>query len=598
MGGIPDDLIEEIRAQADIVQIVGEHVPLRRSGRTYRGPCPLHGGERPNFSVDPQRGIFKCFVCGQGGDVFAFPMKRLGLGFLDAVRYVAERTGIRIPESAPAPAYEPHGDLREALAFAAEFYRRQLWETDEGAVARAYLERREVPRPVAEELGLGYAPAGWRALRDAAHTHGIGDDVLERAGLVKRSERARDPYDHFRARLLFPIEDLRRRVVGFGGRTLGDDPEVPRYLNSPDTPVFHKGRLLYGLARSRAAIRRAGCALVVEGYMDYVSLVARGIENVVAPLGTGCTPEQAQVLARYTDRAVLLYDHDAAGLRATFRAADELLRAGIHPHVATLPPAEDPDSLVRRGGAEALRPFVDGAVDVLERKIQILRERGFLESVDGRRRAVEALLPTVRAAADEALRDIYLDRVAQATGVRRATLERALREQRPGRKPRAVRGAETPPPPPRLGPERKILVLALREPGWVADVARRVGPDDFLDPRYRELFRRVVAWAPSALAEPATAREQWAAALPPELRELGQEIANDPEEFTDARAALEHSVARLVERRRRRERMERRRQLTQRPDDEEWMRYLVEIQEERARARPAPSEVGQGPEDA
>lgn len=583
MPGIPEDLIEEIRAQADIVQIVGEQVALRRSGRTYRGACPLHGGERPNFSVDPQRGIFKCFVCGEAGDVFAFPMKRLGLSFTEAVRYVAERTGIQVPERPTGPDQDPHGDLREAVAFAADWFCRQLWETDEGKVARDYLRGREVPEPAAQELGLGYAPEAWRALRDAARAHGIADDVLERAGLVKRSEKVKEPFDHFRGRCIFPIEDLRNRPLGFGGRTLRDDPGAPKYLNSPDTPIFHKGRLLYGLARSRGAIRREGCVLVVEGYMDYVSLAARGIENVVAPLGTGLTPEQARILARYAPRAVLLFDNDAAGLRATFRAGDELLRAGVHPHVATLPPGEDPDSLVRRRGRQGFQPSVDDAVDALERKVQILTERGFLESIDGKRRAVDALLPTVRAAADEALRDLYIDRVAQVTGVRRATLERELRTRRPAAPPgRARSPASAGSGPPRLGPERKVLILLLRDESLVETVARQLQAEEFQNPEYREIYRGLL----QCRSLGGDRESRWAKTFPPDLLERVHELAQDPEEFTDPEAVLRDSVDRMVERRRRSRRDELKRRLAITPDDEERMKLLVQIQEDRRAAGP------------
>ena len=570
MAGIPEDLIEEIRTQADILQIVGEHVPLRRSGRTYRGPCPLHGGEKPNFSVDPQRGIFKCFVCGESGDVFSFPMKRLGLNFVDAVRYVAERAGIEVPETG-GPVEDPHRDLREAIAFAADWYRRQLWESDEGKIARDYLERRDVPREAAESFGLGYAPDAWRALRDAAHGHEIDDDRLERAGLVKRSEKAKEPYDHFRGRLIFPIEDLRGRPIGFGGRTLRDDPAAPKYLNSPDTPIFHKGRLLHGLARARNAIRREECALLVEGFMDHLSLAARGIENVVAPLGTGLTRDQATLLGRYAGRAVLLYDSDAAGLRATFRAGDELLRAGVHPHVGTLPPGEDPDSLVRGAGAEAIRSLLDGAVDVLDRKVQILAERGFFDSIDGKRRAVDALLPTVRAAADETLRDLYLDRVAQVTGVRRVTLDRELRSEPPSRRPAARPEERTGPP--RLGPERKVLVLLLRDRSLREAVARELVPEDFQTVDYREIYRGLLE---SAAEE---ANQPWLERMPPDRVELVHELTHDPEEFTDPERVLRNSVDRLRARRLRHRREDLKQRLTAAPDDEEKMKILVQIQD-------------------
>ena len=440
---IADELIEEIRAQADITQIVGDHVTLRRTGRTYRGPCPLHGGEGPNFSVDPERGLFKCFVCGEGGDVFSFPMKLLGLDFLDAVRYVAEKTGIQVPERGGREEEDPHKDLREALIFAADFFQNQLWETKPGESARRYLmERRGLPEDAIRKFGLGYAPDSWRALREAAAVHELGDEVLVAAGLIKESERAKEPFDLFRGRLMFPFYDVRGKPIGFGGRDLTGGDDVPKYINSPDSPLFHKGRTVYGLNWSRNAIRREEVVMVVEGQMDFISLAANGVENVAAPLGTALTEGQARLLSRYTKKALLLYDSDRAGLRATFKAADQLLAAGVHPSVVTLPGGEDPDSIVRRGGAKALKEYTEAAIDVVDRKIQILEGRGFLDSIEGKRRSVDALLPTVRAAADEALRDIYLDRISTVTGVLRGTLQRELQRSHPVRRP-----SEAPPAP-------------------------------------------------------------------------------------------------------------------------------------------------------
>ncbi|HEX2094332.1 MAG TPA: DNA primase, partial [Longimicrobiaceae bacterium] len=422
---IPDAVIEEVRLRGDLVEIVSEHTRLKRSGRTFRGPCPLHGGEGPNFSVDPQRNIFKCFVCGESGDIFSFPMKHLGMDFLEAVRYVAARAGVEILEREERrPEDDPHRRLYDVNQFAAEWFRRRLRDEGEGRRAREYLQSRGIGRESAERFGLGWAPEEWTAFGDAARKQGISNDLLLAVGLVKEpKQQGREPYDAFRGRIVFPIEDLGGRVVAFGGRILGAAEEhVPKYLNSPESPIYHKGETLYGLVWSRGAIRKAEAVLVVEGYMDYVSLAAHGVENAVAPLGTAMTPEQADLVSRYAPRAILLYDSDRAGLRATFRAGDELLRAGVEVLVATLPEGEDPDSLVRSRGEKALRRYLDDAVDVLERKLQILEERGYLGDVEGIRRGLDRLLPTLRAPKDAVLQDLYVDKVAQRTGVTRETL--------------------------------------------------------------------------------------------------------------------------------------------------------------------------------
>lgn len=561
---IADELIEQVRAQADIVQIIGEHVTLKRSGKTYRGPCPLHGGEGPNFSVDPQRGIFKCFVCDEGGDVFSFPMKHLGMEFLDAVRYVAERAGVHIPERDERDDRpDPYRELREAVAFAAEWFQRQLWDEPGGQAALRYLrEERGLPEEAVRRFGLGYAPDSWRALREAAAVHEIGDEVLLSAGLVRESERAREPYDLFRGRLIFPIRDLRDRPIGFGGRRLDDSDDAPKYINTPDTPIFHKGRLIYGLNWSRHAIRREERALLVEGYTDFISLAARDVENVVAPLGTSLTEDQAALLSRYTREAVLLYDSDPAGLRATFRAADELLRAGVHPRVATLPANEDPDSIIRREGRSGLQRHIHDAVDVVDRKIQILNERGYLDSIEGRRRAVDALMPTVRASADGALRDIYLDRVASVTGVRRTTLERELREEaapfrRSSARKRTKRTEPEEPSIPRLGPERKLLLLLIRDPSLLGTVSEAVDPEDFRQTEYREIYEALLAVADELeAAEPGHLElpDGWLDGLSASAQGITDELLRDPEELTHPEGVLDDAVTRL-----RRRRLERKR---------------------------------------
>lgn len=551
--GIPDSVIEEVRARADLVEIVSAHTRLKRSGRTFRGPCPLHGGEGPNFSVDPEKNLFKCFVCGEGGDLFSFPMQLLGLDFLDAVRYVAERAGVEIPAPGPGPGGDPdspHTHLYEANAFAAELFRKGLGG-DEGGEARTYLEERGIGGKERERFGLGWALERWDSLLEAARVHGVPDQTLLELGLARRSRRTeQELYDSFRGRVIFPIEDLAGKVVGFGGRVLGGVGEhVPKYLNSPETPVFHKSELLYGLGWSKGAIRRERTALVVEGYMDYLSLAASGVANVVAPLGTALTPEQAALISRYAERAVLLYDSDKAGLRATFRSGDELLRAGVQVLVATLPAGEDPDSLVRSGGPAALSEYLDDAVDVLERKLQILERRGFLADAAGRRRAVDSLVPTVSATRDEALRDVYLARVSEKTGVSRPVLEReTARDERgpPAAEPRRYRsfhpqGREADQEAVKgMGAERNILLLLLRDESWLERTARELSPGDFRHPEYRALYQGLL------LIEGARdAGGEWLGRLPPGALPFAEELLGSGEDVGAPEQYFEHNLRRL-----------------------------------------------------
>ncbi len=584
---IPDSLVEEVRSRADIVELIGEQLPLKKAGKEYRALCPFHQEKTPSFYVVPGKGFYKCFGCGESGDVFSFLMKRQGLEFQDAVRAVARRVGVEIPEPSESRREEDsHRAVREAVAFAADFFRRMLRDDLAGARARAYLEARGIEEAAAERFQLGFAPDAWRALREAAATHGMADEVLLEAGLVKTSERMEEPYDRLRDRLIFPIPDITGRIVAFGGRALGKAAEnTPKYLNSPETPIYHKGDLLYGIHWAKGAIRREESALVVEGYMDYVSLAARGIENVVAGLGTAMTAEQAALVARYTRTAYLLYDSDAAGLRATFRSGDALLRAGVHPLVVTLPVGEDPDSVVRKGGAAALRPHVEAAVDVLERKLQILDERHYLEDVEGLRRGLDRLLPTLRAVTDPALRDIYVTRVAERTGVRPETIERELgpgapfggarlAARRPDVAPRRVVREEE------WAAERLLLVLMLADEARIPQAAEAIRPDELRDPVHRQIFEALVEYGPPqedgaglGLTPPALARVA-------ELRKEPQQITDGDRTFADAVADI-RTDGLLLEI----DEISRQLELAPEPEKAELMRRKQELMKKREGAR-------------
>jgi DNA primase len=443
---ITPESIERVREAADIVEIVGEHVKLRRSGSDYRGPCPFHGGKNPNFSVSPKNGFYHCFKCGVSGDAIGFVREHLGLDFADAVKYVADRSGVQVREVFSARAAEER-DAREPLweanAAAAELFRALLWDGASGPearAARAYLESRGLSRADADRFGLGLAPrdpAGWR---ERLRAQGHDDARLLEAGLLGQREDQDAPRPRFRDRLMIPIHDGQGRVVGFGGRLLRDDADgrAPKYLNSPQTALFDKGRQLYGLSWAKGAVRKAERALVVEGYFDAMRLALAGVEEAVAPLGTALTEHQAGLLARLTNTVFLLYDSDEAGLKATFRAGLELLRVGVAPRVVTLPEGEDPDTFVRAHGAQGLEAQLAHAVDLFDRQVQLLERRGWFAELHKTRRAVDKLLPTVRAASDAITRDLYVTRLADVSRIDREVLlrEAAAEPRRPGARPR------------------------------------------------------------------------------------------------------------------------------------------------------------------
>ena len=539
---IPDDVVEEVRARADIVDVIGELVALKKSGREYKANCPFHEERTPSFYVVPDKGFYKCFGCGKSGDVFSFVMERQGMDFVEAVKHVAARAGVEVREVGRQREEEdPHRALYEINAFAHAWFRERLLDRETGAAAQAYLKRRGIGAEVAERFGLGYAPDEWRALRDRAAKLGYDEAQLLEVGLLNTSERSPEPFDRFRGRIVFPIESLAGKVIAFGGRVLDGDDKGPKYLNSPETPIYHKGHHLYGLSWARNAIRREESALLVEGYMDVVSLAATGFEHVVAPLGTSLTPEQAKLLSRYCTRVLLLFDSDRAGLKATFRAGDLLLEAGLHPAVVTLPPGEDPDTLVRSKGADALQALVDDAVDVLDRKLRILDERDYFSSIERTRAAVDRLLPTLRAATDPALRDIYVAKVADRTGVRRETLEAEMARTRPapGAPRPEPRPAAAPRPDARMrrhGAERKLLQVMVRGAEWVERAAELISPEDFFDPYHRTIFQALLD-DPEMRSPPAS--------MDPVAAQRLDEILEDPEELTHGIEVFTQSVNRI-----------------------------------------------------
>lgn len=498
MSMIPDDIIEQVRDSADLISIIGESVELKRTGSDYRGSCPFHGGQHRNFAVIPKKGRYYCFVCKESGDVFSWYMKRLGMDYPSAVREVARKMGIAIPETSSRQGPDPREPLFQALSAAHDWFARQLRETPEAEDARRYLQSRGIDKESAELLELGYAPRGQGFLQEMKAL-GLDEGTLLEAGLLYRREDGK-VQPRFRGRLLFPIHDLRSRVVGFGGRIIGQGE--PKYLNSPESAVFHKGGTLYNLHAAKNAIRKEEFVILVEGYFDVQRLVLAGQENVVAPLGTALTGEQATLLRRYAPVAILLLDSDTAGLKATFRAGDELLKHEMRVKVATMPPGEDPDTLVQKGGLPALQAILRDAVDLMERKIQILERKGRFSDIEHRRDALDRLLPTIRATKDPIQRELYLGLVADRTGVSKSVLEAEANEappepRRPPEQPRFEREVETPRTPIKAHSgskaEQQVLRLMLASEEWRARGAEVVKPDWFEHPLVRQFFEMLAA---------------------------------------------------------------------------------------------------------
>jgi len=565
--GLDPRFLEEVRSRSDIVEVLGQYLDLRKAGKNYVGLCPFHPDRRPSLSVSPERQMFYCFACGAGGDVFTFVMKREGLSFVEAVRLLARRAGIPWPERHLTPAQEARARQRrrllDALALAAEFFRARL-QGGEGAGARAYLAERGVREETVQRFGLGYAPASWDALVKFAGRQGFTEEELTGAGLAVPRETG-GVYDRFRHRLMFPIWDVHGQVIAFAGRALDDS--LPKYLNSPESPVFQKGSTWYALHLARDAIRRDRRAVVVEGYMDVVSAHQAGFSAVVASMGTAFTREQARLLQGYCPEVVICYDADAAGQSATWRSMDILRDVGVRVYVASLPEGHDPDSLIRQEGPQALARVLDGALPLVEFRLQEACRRA--TTVEGKLEAVANIIPVLADLSSPVEREAYLREAARRLGVSEDALWEELRSYRrrhrghkgTGLRERIAEMNEAGSSPALVKAEEMLVRLMLEDPGRVERVRARVSPDEFRHPVWRELATAAMeVAAENRAAGVVPAPEAFANALAAGVRSeeaLSALARIQLEDFscTDADRALEDCLA-LLEGERSRRRLE------------------------------------------
>lgn len=423
-----EDVVAQLKEQADIVQIIGENVELRRSGSRYVGLCPFHGEKTPSFSVNGNDQFFHCFGCGESGDIFSYVMKYHSMTFPEALKMLAGKYGIVLPEKKRSPKEEAQAKKKE-LMFAVngkvqKIYSDYLMQTKGAADARDYLQKRGVNSDFASSYGLCYAPSqdieGWHFL--GSH---LSKDELELAselGLVAKKENG-GFYDRFRDRILFPINDISGRVCGFGGRIIGNGQ--PKYMNSPESLVFNKSRLLLGLYQQKDAIRKSRSVILVEGNFDMLSLAVNGVENVVAPLGTALTREQLRLVKRFADTGIMLFDGDVAGGKAAVRSVPLFLAEQMAGKVSLLPEGDDPDTFIRREGKKQLLQLVEKAAPLPEFVYEhLVGEHGL--SLDGKSRIIEELKPLIQAAASSLQRSVILAHFAEKLGLGVATLEKEL----------------------------------------------------------------------------------------------------------------------------------------------------------------------------
>lgn len=456
MGRIPDETLQTIRDRVDIAELVGRYVTLKRAGRSHKGLCPFHQEKTPSFTVNPDRGIFHCFGCQESGNAFAFLMRHENLTFPEAVRILASEVGVVVPESGGGDA-----GVSERMFAANDVAQRLFLESLAAAVgrgAREYLAGRGIDAAQASKYGIGYAPPGWDVLVRALSLAEIPAAQGEKAGLLK-ARQSSGHYDLFRERVTFPIQDVRGRIVGFGGRALGDGE--PKYLNSPETPVFRKREGFYGFPSALEPIRRADRVVVVEGYFDQIALDRAGLPEAVATCGTALSEEHARNLRRRTRNVVLLFDGDEAGRRAALRGLELLLPHGLRVRAAALPAGEDPDSLLASQGAESLRALVDDAPPGLRLAIDLALANG-AHSPEGKADAVAALAPLIAKIPEPTERTAWAQQVALSVGGREGDVLATVRAVARGERPEdAARYVPEEPADPRVDRQLSTLVQAL-----------------------------------------------------------------------------------------------------------------------------------------
>jgi DNA primase len=485
---IPQHIIEQIRDRSDVVEVVGQYVDLKRAGTNYKGLCPFHQERTPSFVVSPDRQIYHCFGCGKGGNVFQFLIEMDGVSFPEAVRELGRRAGIEVETRPEDDARSENDALFQANTFAARFYHDALVKTAAGDRARKYLEGRGIPREAWRHFGLGYAPATGEALADAALARAVPRDVMVKLKLVMAREGGRGHYDYFRDRVIFPIIQPGSRVVGFGGRTLGDGE--PKYLNSAESPLFQKRRMFYGLDRAREPIRSARFAYVVEGYTDLIRLHLVGVENTIATCGTALTRDHAARVRRVTRRVVLVPDGDNAGANAAMISGALLMAEGVEVGVVSLPPGSDPDSAGKSLASNEFKELLGRSMEYFAYLDYTMQHRS--PTAREREEIIRRIVGAISSADDPLRADVLTGELARVVGVEPAGLRRLLRpvggsadgERRAGLEAgKSQSGAR------RIALERLVLRLVMEGTPSALDALDSLDVEDFSDEANRKFYK-------------------------------------------------------------------------------------------------------------
>lgn len=435
-GFIPNEIIEQIRLASDVVEVIGEHVPLKKTGKTFKGICPFHIEKTPSFNVSPEKQIFHCFGCGEGGNVFNFLMTFSNLSFPQAVTQLGRRYGISIPSKGKGTKRGPSqtcqtGEREKYFALnktASEYYHRSLLKEESAKAARNYLHDRNISPNTIKKFFIGYADKNWDSLLNYFKKQNYDFMELQKAGLVKLRESGTGCYDRFRDRIIFPIVSHDNKICGFGCRDISLDEKAPKYLNSPESIIYHKGEILFGLNLAKESIRKNGCVLIVEGYFDLISLYQHGLDNVVATCGTALTSKQAGLIKRYTNDVVLIFDSDEAGNKATARGFDVLFEYGLNIKVVDLPENTDPDNFINKCGLSNFKERIKESLPFIEFLALKIARKTNLNSLEERVSGINSILPFLAKIGNSIERNEYLSKLAEYFRVSDKSLQDELRK--------------------------------------------------------------------------------------------------------------------------------------------------------------------------
>ncbi|MFH0772183.1 MAG: DNA primase [Candidatus Omnitrophota bacterium] len=539
-----EQVLEEIQSKSDIAEVIGRYISLRRAGGNFKANCPFHKEKTPSFMVSPAKQIFHCFGCGAGGNVFSFVMKIEGVEFPEAVRILAEKAGVSLPHFSRAE-FEQSSyatQIYKVNELAVLYYQNMLSESGKGKEAIEYLKRRGVSSDTIIKAKLGFASQSWEGFVAFAKSKGFNAGLLERAGLALTREDG-GYYDRFRNKIMFPILDIKDKVVAFGARVLDDS--LPKYINSPETEVYVKSRHLYGFNLSVQAVKDKDLCVIVEGYLDFLIPFQNGIGNIVASLGTSLTDLQARLIKRYTKNVVMLYDGDSAGEAASLRGLDLLLQEGMNVRIAVLPKGYDPDSFVRENGVADFNSLVSSALSLFDYKLGILVSRHNPREAIGKSKICAEMLPTIARISDSILKHEYLKQLSERLQVREEALFSALKQVKsdysyePKVEVCAQRSfCDT--------PEKIIIGIMLEDPGYIAFVRDSLKADEFTDESARDIISEIFeAYSRSEIFKPSQLINRL---NNEDLSRIVSEAVSFAENITERRRNLEDCVKKIKER--------------------------------------------------